>query len=61
MSLDYAERATRAGGDVVRDALPECGHFEVIDPLSGAWPCVLAAFSSVIQPPAPPASGLLDP
>jgi acetyl esterase/lipase len=61
MSLDYAERATRAGGDVVCDALPECGHFEVIDPLSGAWPCVLAAFSSVIRPPAPPASGLLDP
>ncbi len=51
MSLDYAARAARAGGDVVCDALPGCGHFEVIDPLSGAWPRVLAAFRALIAPP----------
>lgn len=60
MSLDYAERAARAGGDVACDALPGYGHFEVIDPLSGAWPRVLAAFRSLAMPPGSPASGLQD-
>jgi len=60
MSLEYAERAARARGDVACDALPGCGHFEVIDPLSGAWPRVLAAFQSLVMPPGPPASGLRD-
>jgi acetyl esterase/lipase len=44
LSRSYAERALAAGDDVVCDLLPECGHFEVIDPLSDAWPAVLAAF-----------------
>jgi acetyl esterase/lipase len=61
MSLDYAARAASAGGDVACDALPGCGHFEVIDPMSGAWPHVLAAFLSLVQPAGPPASGRGDP
>jgi pimeloyl-ACP methyl ester carboxylesterase len=44
LSRSYAEGALAAGDDVVCDLLPECGHFEVIDPLSDAWPAVLAAF-----------------
>jgi acetyl esterase/lipase len=45
-SRSYAERARGAGDDVACELLPECGHFEVIDPLSAAWPAVLAAFRS---------------
>jgi hypothetical protein len=60
MSVDYAERAARVGGDVGCDALPGCGHFEVIDPLSGAWPRVLSAFQSLAMPSGPSASGLQD-
>jgi dipeptidyl aminopeptidase/acylaminoacyl peptidase len=51
MSLDYTARAVRAGGDVECDVLPACGHFEVIDPLSGAWPQVMAAFRGLVAPP----------
>jgi acetyl esterase/lipase len=54
MSLDYADRAARANGDVACDALPGRGHFDVIDPLSGAWPRVLAAFCALIPPPGQP-------
>jgi acetyl esterase/lipase len=61
MSLEYAEQAARAGSDVACDVLPGCGHFEVIDPLSGAWPRVLSAFRSLILPSGPPASVLRDP
>jgi acetyl esterase/lipase len=45
-SGSYAERARGVGDDVVCELLPECGHFEVIDPLSAVWPAVLAAFRS---------------
>jgi acetyl esterase/lipase len=45
-SRDYAERAAAAGGEVHCELLPGFGHFEVIDPLSGAWPAVLRAFWS---------------
>jgi pimeloyl-ACP methyl ester carboxylesterase len=44
LSRSYAERAVAAGDDAVCDLLPECGHLDVIDPLSAAWPAVLAAF-----------------
>ncbi len=44
MSRDFAGRARTAGDDVVLRELRACGHFEVIDPLSAAWPSVLAAF-----------------
>jgi hypothetical protein len=42
MSVAYAERAVAAGDD----ARCEGGHFEVIYPLSAAWPAVLGAFWS---------------
>jgi len=73
LSVDYAALATRAGGDVACDVLPGCGHFEVIDPLSGAWPRVLAALDALValpgpadgqppsQPPGQASSGLPDP
>jgi dipeptidyl aminopeptidase/acylaminoacyl peptidase len=51
MSVGYAARA-RAAGDTEVDCvlLPGAGHFDVIDPLSAAWPAVLAAFRSVHPP-----------
>lgn len=48
MSVAYAERVAGAGGDAGCAVLPGCGHFEVIDPLSGAWPQVLTAFRAVV-------------
>src|SRR6185437_10627529 len=39
MSAEYAERARAAGdADVECLLLPDAAHFELIDPLSGAWP-----------------------
>jgi hypothetical protein len=46
-----AERVLRDGGDrrwrrgALR-ALPDAGHFDVIDPLSAVWPAVRAEFLS---------------
>jgi hypothetical protein len=47
MSRDYAAHAAAAGDDVVLDELAGRGHFELIDPLSPAWPAVLGAFKAV--------------
>ncbi len=48
MSVEYAERARGAGGvDVECSLLAGGGHFDVIDPLSGAWPEVVGAFLAV--------------
>jgi acetyl esterase/lipase len=47
MSRSYRERASAAGDDVILDELPGYGHFELIDPLTGAWPTVLGAFQSL--------------
>jgi acetyl esterase/lipase len=47
MSRDYTARAAPVGDDVALDELAGYGHFELIDPLSAAWPHVLAAFQSV--------------
>lgn len=47
MSRDYAGRATAAGDEVVLEELPGCGHFELIDPVSSAWPVVLGAFRAM--------------
>ena len=44
LSNAYAARARDAGDDVTCDLLAGLSHFEVIDPLSAAWPSVLAAF-----------------
>lgn len=46
-SRDYGERASAAGNQVSCILLPGLGHFEVIDPLSAAWPAVQAEFRSV--------------
>ncbi|MGP7997976.1 MAG: alpha/beta hydrolase family protein [Streptosporangiaceae bacterium] len=47
MSREFAERARAAGDAVQLDVLPGGGHFDVIDPLSRAWPAVLGAFRAV--------------
>ena len=44
----YAEAATAAGDDAVLWALPDMGHFEVIDPYSDAWPTVQQAVAYVL-------------
>jgi acetyl esterase/lipase len=46
LSVDYAALAVRVGGAAACSVLPGYGHFEVIDPLTGAWPHVLAAFQA---------------
>ena len=43
-SRDFAERARAAGDRVSCVLLPGVGHFELIDPLSGAWPAVQTEF-----------------
>jgi hypothetical protein len=42
-----AARAHSAGDDALMEELPGCGHFEVIDPRSAAWPTVLAAIHAL--------------
>jgi acetyl esterase/lipase len=44
MSRRFAARAQGIGDDVVLTELAGRGHFDVIDPLSPAWPAVLGAF-----------------
>jgi acetyl esterase/lipase len=46
MSSAYAALAQAAGDAAACTVLPGSGHFEVIDPLSAAWPQVVAAFRS---------------
>ena len=50
MSRDYAARAAGLGDDVLLDELGECGHYEPIDPLTAAWPSVLAALRAIAAP-----------
>jgi acetyl esterase/lipase len=45
-SRDYEAAARAAGDDAHGVLLPEVGHFELIDPLSAAWPAVLREFRS---------------
>jgi len=47
MSREYASKAQAAGDDAACAVLPGSGHFEVIDPLSAAWPHVVTAFRSL--------------
>jgi len=47
VSRAYAERATAAGDDATLHELEGIGHYELIDPLSSAWPAVLAAVTSL--------------
>jgi hypothetical protein len=43
LSERYAEAAAQRGDQLVFKRLAHTGHFEVIDPLSHAWPPVLAS------------------
>ncbi len=45
-SWDFAAKAQASGDDVTCTRIDGGGHFDVIDPLSAAWPTVLAAFRS---------------
>jgi acetyl esterase/lipase len=45
-SRDFAAKAQAAGDQVELELLADCGHFELIDPLSTAWPAVLATFQA---------------
>ena len=45
-SRDFAVQAQDAADAAEFVPVEGCGHFEVIDPLSSAWPTVLAAFQT---------------
>jgi hypothetical protein len=47
LSTGFAARSRAAGDDVSLAELSGAGHFDVIDPLSDAWPRVAAAFVSL--------------
>ncbi|MDQ1626271.1 MAG: hypothetical protein QOI54_15 [Actinomycetota bacterium] len=49
ISRAYAERARASGDDVTLRELAGVGHMELIDPLSAAWPSVLAAIEEVLS------------
>jgi acetyl esterase/lipase len=55
MSVEYTARARAVGDDVTCTALGGAGHFDVIDPLSDAWPHVVAAFRALSAPEGPAA------
>lgn len=44
MSRSFAGRARAAGDQVAARELPDCDHFDLIDPWSAAWPAVSGAF-----------------
>jgi acetyl esterase/lipase len=48
LSAGFLARSKAAGDDVSLTELPGAGHFDVIDPLSGVWPQVVAAFASLM-------------
>jgi hypothetical protein len=44
------EAAARAKGDsVTLEVVDEAGHFELVDPKSGAWPAVREAVASLLR------------
>jgi pimeloyl-ACP methyl ester carboxylesterase len=47
MSRDYAAIGRAAGDDTTVAELPGAGHLDLIDPLSPAWPQVVAAFAAL--------------
>jgi acetyl esterase/lipase len=55
MSRGYAAIGRAAGDDTTATELPGATHVDLIDPLSPAWPHVLAAFGA-LSPPAPASS-----
>jgi acetyl esterase/lipase len=59
MSRRYVDLARAAGDAVDLLEIPDCGHFELIDPLSRAWPTVLTAVAMIMKDPR--GSSPLDP
>ncbi len=55
MSRSYAAAGRSASDDTLLDELPGASHVDVIDPLSPAWPHVLAAFAALAPPAGMPA------
>jgi acetyl esterase/lipase len=51
MSRSFAARPRAAGDQVTARELPECDHFDLIDPRSAAWPAVRDAFRAAGQLP----------
>ncbi|MFI5913761.1 alpha/beta hydrolase family protein [Dactylosporangium sp. NPDC051541] len=49
LSREYCRAARRGGDDATLVELAGVEHFGVIDPLSAAWPAVLAAFGTVTR------------
>ena len=49
LSRDFCRMARRAGDDTTLVELAGVEHFAVIDPMSAAWPAVLAAFGTVTR------------
>ena len=49
MSRRYVDRALAAGDHAELREIADCGHFELIDPVSAAWPTVLAAVDSALS------------
>jgi acetyl esterase/lipase len=49
MSRRYVDRALTAGDQAELVEIDDCGHFELIDPLSAAWPTVLAAVATALS------------
>jgi acetyl esterase/lipase len=47
MSRDYAAIGRAAGDDTMVTEVPGASHLDVIDPLSPAWPQVMAAFTAL--------------
>lgn len=56
LSRAFAARARAAGDQVTLAELRGISHMDVVDPLSPAWPAVLAAFTA-LAPPVPGAAG----
>ncbi|MDB6126283.1 MAG: Lipase/esterase [Verrucomicrobia bacterium] len=46
----YAKAARAAGDDIQLTELPGIGHFDLINPKTGAWPTVIAAVRELSEP-----------
>jgi acetyl esterase/lipase len=49
LSTRYAEAARQAGDRVSMEVVAEAGHFELVDPASGAWPAVRQAVAELLR------------
>lgn len=49
-SREFVERDRAAGGTVELDVVPGLGHFDLVAPTTTAWPAVVRAIRSLVQP-----------